>query len=534
MSQVRATAPRVTVLPATRNRFTTAPIASVQKRRVAAYARVSTDSDEQLTSYEAQVDYYTQYIQERPEWVFAGIYTDEGISGTNTKRREGFNQMIADALAGKIDLIVTKSVSRFARNTVDSLTTVRKLKEKGVEIFFQKENIYTLDSKGELLITIMSSLAQEESHSISENVTWGQRKRFSDGKVSMPYKHFLGYRKGEDGEPEIVPEEAEVVRRIYRLLLEGQTPYGIKRVLEEEHIPTPAGKETWQTATILSILTNEKYKGDALLQKTFCTDFLTKKMKINEGEVPQYYVENSHPAIVEPEVFDLVQEELERRKQSGKAHRGTSCFAGKLVCGCCGGLYGSKVWHSTDQYRRVIWQCNGKFKGRKKCDTPHLTVEAIQQKFLIAFNELLKGKDFIVEDTKALMVHLTEAGDQEEAITRLRDEMAGISQNVRALVDRNAHGEIISNIYEREYRQLAERYEGLENQLRAMEAACEKRKIQHSAMARFLKNLKRTTAPVNDFTPQLWNAVVEKATITADGSVVFTFKNGVGIAGPSK
>ena len=343
MSEARAIAPRVTVLPATRNRFTTAPIASVQKRRVAAYARVSTDSDEQLTSYEAQVDYYTHYIKERPDWTFAGMYADEGISGTNTKRREGFNQMITDALAGKIDLIVTKSVSRFARNTVDSLTTVRKLKEKGVEVYFQKENIYTLDSKGELLITIMSSLAQEESRSISENVTWGCRKRFADGKVSMPYKNFLGYRKGGNGEPEIVPEEAEVVRRIYRLFLEGQTPYGIKQILEAEHIPTPTGKQTWQPATILSILTNEKYKGDALLQKTFCTDFLTKKMKVNEGEVPQYYVENSHPAIIEPEVFDMAQDELARRKQAGRSHHGTSCFAGKLVCGCCGGLYGSKV-----------------------------------------------------------------------------------------------------------------------------------------------------------------------------------------------
>ena len=185
----------------------------------------------------------------------------------------------------------------------------------------------------------------------------------------MPYKHFLGYRKGENGEPEIVPEEAEVVRRIYRLFLEGQTPYGIKRVLEEEHVPTPAGRETWQTATILSILTNEKYKGDALLQKTFCTDFLTKKMKVNEGEVPQYYVENSHPAIVTDEVFNMVQEEIERRKQAGRSHHGTSCFAGKLVCGCCGGLYGSKVWHSNSKYRRVIWQCNGKFKGKTEVPT---------------------------------------------------------------------------------------------------------------------------------------------------------------------
>lgn len=223
----------VTVIPATINPITHLPAMASIKRRVAAYARVSTDSEEQLTSYEAQVDYYTRYIQSKPEWEFAGIYTDEGISATNTKRRDGFNQMVEDALAGKIDLIVTKSVSRFARNTVDSLVTVRQLKEKGVEVYvevyFEKENIYTLDSKGELLITIMSSLAQEESRSISENVTWGQRKRFADGKVSLPYKQFLGYEKGEDGFPKIVPEEAEIIRLIYSLFMEGKTPTTIAK-----------------------------------------------------------------------------------------------------------------------------------------------------------------------------------------------------------------------------------------------------------------------------------------------------------------
>ena len=284
---------------------------------------------------------------------------------------------------------VTKSVSRLARNAVDSLAAVRKIKGKGVEVYFQKENIYMLDSKGELLITIMSSLAQKESRSILENVTWGCYKRFADGKVSMPYKNFLGCRKGANGEMEIVPEEAEVARRIYRLLLEGQTPHGIKRILETNHIPTPTGKQTWQTATILSILTNEKYKGDALLQKTFCTDFLTKKMKGNEGEVPQYYAESSHLAIIEPEVFGMAQDELARRKRAGRSHYGTSCFAGKIVCGCCDGLYGSKARHSTDKCRRVIWQCNGKFKGKR--DTPHPTEEAIQRKFLAAFNEMLES-----------------------------------------------------------------------------------------------------------------------------------------------
>lgn len=277
---------KITMIPQTINPQTRTAMDTRTKRKVAGYARVSTDYEEQITSYEAQVDHYTNYIQSRDDWEFVKVYTDAGISATNTRHREGFNQMVEDALAGKIDLIITKSVSRFARNTVDSLTTVRKLKEKGIEVHFEKEGIYTLDSKGELLITIMSSLAQEESRSISENVTWGQRKRFADGKVSLPYSHFLGYKKGEDGLPEIVPEEAEIVRFIYRSYMNGQTSYAIAKTLTERHIPTPAGKENWRQSTIESILTNEKYKGSALLQKKFTTDFLTKKTKINEGEVP--------------------------------------------------------------------------------------------------------------------------------------------------------------------------------------------------------------------------------------------------------
>ena len=251
------------------------------------------------------MEYYTRYIQDQPDWEFVDVYTDEGISAVNTKKRDGFNQMVRDALNGKIDLIVTKSVSRFARNTVDSLVTVRKLKEKGVEVYFEKENIYTLDSKGELLITIMSSLAQEESRSISENVTWGQRKRFADGKVSVAYKQFLGYEKGEDDIPRIVEKEAVIVQRIYALFMAGKTPSGIARLLTAEGIPTPAGKAQWCSSTIESILTNEKYKGAALLQKKFTVDFLLKKMKPNEGEVPQYYIEKSHEPIIDPMEFEL-------------------------------------------------------------------------------------------------------------------------------------------------------------------------------------------------------------------------------------
>lgn len=305
----------VRAIPATISRYTAAPINSRKKRKVAGYARVSTDHDEQLTSYEAQVDYYTRYIKSRSDWEFAGMYTDEGISATNTKHREGFKRMIEDALSGKIDLIITKSVSRFARNTVDSLMTVRKLKDKGIEIYFEKENIWTLDAKGELLITIMSSLAQEESRSISENVTWGHRKRFADGKVSLAFSHFLGYERGADGNLVINKEQAETIKKIYGLFLSGYTYHSIARKLTEDGIKSPAGKTSWCAGTVRSILTNEKYKGDVLLQKRLTINFLTKKMKNNEGEVPQYYVEHNHEAIISPQVFEWVQEEIQKRKR---------------------------------------------------------------------------------------------------------------------------------------------------------------------------------------------------------------------------
>ena len=296
--------PKITAIPATKPLHAASHVLP-NIRRVAGYARVSTDDEDQANSYAAQVDYYEHYIRSHDGWQYAGIYTDEGISGTSIKHRDGFNQMVRDALSGKIDLIVTKSVSRSARNTVDSLTTVRALKDKGVEVFFEKENIWTLDSKGELLITIMSSLAQEESRSISENVTWGQRKRFSDGKVNMPFKNFLGYDRGPNGEPIINPEQAETVRRIYRRYLEGMSIPQIATALDADGVLTPRGKNRWSHTTIQSILTNEKYKGDTLLQKTFTVDFLTKTKKINEGEVPQYYVTGSHEAIIDPETWEL-------------------------------------------------------------------------------------------------------------------------------------------------------------------------------------------------------------------------------------
>ena len=516
----------VTMIPATKNIFTATAINAVVRRRVAAYARVSTDSDEQFTSYEAQIDYYTKYIKSHEDWKFVNVYTDEGISALDTKYRDGFNDMVHDALAGKIDLIVTKSVSRFARNTVDSLTTVRKLKEHGTEVYFEKEGIYTFDSKGELLITIMSSLAQEESRSISENVTWGQRKRFSDGKVNMPYKRFLGYEKGDDGLPCIVDEEAAVVRLIYKLYLEGRTPVGICRHLEKAGILTPGGKQKWSQSTVSSILQNEKYKGDALLQKTFTVDFLSKKKKENEGEVPQFYVEGSHPAIIEPMEFDLVQSEIARRKALGVYYSGNSVFSSKLVCGDCGCFYGQKVWHSTNAYRKVIWQCNGKFKGQKRCTTPHLSIETIQRMFLQAYNQMMGNRERIIEDCNAIRTALCNSGKLDADIAKCHDEIEVIAGLVKKCVQDNASSPLPQGEYGKRYESLVRRYNKAvaKHESLLMERT---RRLERDKELRLLTEALRTQPLVLDvWDERLWITLVGKGTVHPDGGIAFKFKDG--------
>ncbi|MCM1508765.1 MAG: recombinase family protein [Ruminococcus flavefaciens] len=516
----------VKVIPSTINIATHLPEISTRKRRVAAYARVSTDSEEQLTSYEAQMDYYVRYIKENPAWEYAGLYTDEGISATNTKHRNGFNRMIADALDGKIDLIVTKSVSRFARNTVDSLTTVRKLKEKGIEVFFQKENIYTLDSKGELLITIMSSLAQEESRSISENVTWGQRKRFADGKVSLPYKHFLGYKRGEDGLPEIVPEEAEIVRYIYRSFINGMTPYKIAKMLTEKGIPTPSGRIKWQSTTVESILTNEKYKGSALLQKQFTVDFLTKKRKINEGEIPQYFVEHSHDAIISPEEFELVQAEFMRRKALGKQYNSKSIFAARIVCCDCGNYYGSKVWHSTSKYRCVVWQCNRKFDGECKCSTPHLYEDDIKEKFLSACNQVFENRDEILENCRMLQEILTDCSEIDTKQKSVLQEMEIIAELTRKYIMGNSMNVQNQDEYNEHYNALVERYNKEKAKSLSLQKQKEERLAKREIIGGFITELSKRRELLTEFDDNLWVAIIDRVTVLHDGRLIFEFKDG--------
>ena len=365
-----------------------------QKLRVAAYARVSTEQDEQESSYEAQVEFYTHYIGNNPDWEFVKVFADRGITGTNTKNRDEFNRMIDLALKGGIDLILTKSISRFARNTVDTLQTVRKLKAAGVEVIFEKENLHTFDPKCEVMLTIMSSLAQEESRSISENIRWAQRKNMQEGKVHVAYSRFLGYRKGEDGRLEIVEEEAEIVREIYRLFLSGRTIRHIAEHLTQQGIPTPTGRETWSVSTVKSILTNEKYRGDALLQKTYTVDYLTKEVRRNDGEVRQYLVENSHEPIIDPDTFALVQQKLAKQTSYRARLRDNSPFSNKLVCGDCGGFYGHKVWHNRKNTERYdVWYCNRKYSG-EKCQSPVIREGEIKAAFESAMEKAGQKQSF--------------------------------------------------------------------------------------------------------------------------------------------
>ena len=521
----------VTTIPPTIARFTAAPLMEKTKRKVAGYARVSTDHDDQFTSYEAQIDYYTNYIKSRDDWQFISVYTDEGITGTSTKHREGFKQMVADALDGKIDLIVTKSVSRFARNTVDSLTTIRQLKENGIEVYFEKENIWTFDGKGELLLTIMSSLAQEESRSISENCTWGQRKRFADGKVTVPFKRFLGFDRGEDGNLVVNPEQAETVKRIYRLFLEGKTPFGIAQILTADGVKSPGGKDRWNASCVKSILTNEKYKGDALLQKTYCEDFLTKKMKPNTGEVPQYYVENNHEAIIKPETFEMVQREMARRTRGKNRHSGVNIFSGKIKCGDCGGWYGSKHWHSTDPYKRVVWQCNQKYKNEQRCTTPFLTEEEIRARFITAANILLAGRKKAIrsyEQAQATVFDLTGLLAEQ---ANLNSEMQIVSQMMEDCIRQNASVAQDQAEYQKRFDALSSRFDAAKTKHEEATRQISDKQSRKAEMEDALKLLKKQDGEITTFREGLWTGLLDYVTVYADGRMTFTFKIGQPIDG---
>jgi len=494
------------------------------KKRVAAYARVSTSSEEQEGSYEAQINYYTKYIKERPEWELVDIYTDEGISGTSTKNREGFKRMIADALAGKIDMIITKSCSRFARNTVTTLSTIRELKEKGVDVFFEKENIHSTDSKGELLLTIMSSLAQDESRNISENIKWGHRQRFSQGQVYLHYKNFLGFEKGPNGRPQIVEKEARVIRLIYDMYLKGCTTGYIAKYLTDSGYKTATGKNKWGNESVKRILSNEKYYGACLSQKTYVADYLTKKTKINHGELQQYYVEKSHPAIVSKEIFDLVQE-----KMAGDRGRISyvNFLSGKLYCAECGGNFGIKVWHSNDKYRRIIWRCNRKYgKRTEKCHTPHITEEDVKQSFVSLLNRLFDDKAEIIETGRLALEMVQNTDKVDKAIAGQKVKLKACEDGLELLIDRGAKGKITRAEYDAEIKLRQKEYETAAKELKDLEADRQSKAERAVRLQAYLEGVDKIPPVAIEFDEDIWAALVDKVYVQRDGSLEYLLYDG--------
>ena len=449
------------------------------KLRVAAYCRVSTDTEEQATSYEAQIAHYTEYIQKNPEWEFAGVYADDGISGTNTKKRSEFNRMIEDCEAGNIDMIITKSISRFARNTLDCLKYIRQLKEKNIPVFFEKESINTMDAKGEVLITIMASFAQQESESLSKNVKLGLQFRYQNGQVQVNHNHFLGYTKDDEGNLIIDPEQAEVVKRIYREYLEGYSMDKIAKGLEADGILTGAGKTRWWSSTINKILRNEKYIGDALLQKTYTTDFLSKTRVKNNGIVPQYYVEGNHEAIIPKDIFLRVQEELLRRRvvktsANGKkrSYSCNHCFAQIVICGECGEMFRRIHWNNRS-CKSIVWRCLSRLEPTgEECHARTVNETVLENVVVQAINTLLGDKstyqaqlqqniakvireaqkntaDGIDEQLIELQKELLQKANNKEAYDEIADQIFKLrGQREKCIVDTAARDAQIARINE--------------------------------------------------------------------------------------
>lgn len=500
-----------------------------EKIPVCAYARVSTSDEDQLTSYEAQKYYYTEYIKSNPRWQFVKVYTDKGITGTNLRRRDGFNEMIADAYAGKIKLILTKSVSRFARNTLDAIQKTRELKRIGVGVIFENDKIDSRDPSAELNLTIRASIAQEESRSTSDNVTKGKRWRFKKGKVSINYKRFLGFTKDKINDCYvIVPEEAAIVRRIYEMFLyDGHSCNYIAKTFNIEGVRTASGEGKWSKNTIESILRNEKYMGDALLQKTYTPDFLEHKSVKNDRAVAQYYHENVLPAIIDKEMWYQVQAELDRREKLGAGYSSLNDFASKVICSDCGGIYGQKLWHSTDKFKRYIYRCNEKYEKDIPCNTPSVTEDELKAKFLVAYHELMKEKDRVILDLRNKVDKaLVEAENYSQDIIYYEERVKKITEDTKILINKYCFSPEIKEEYARKYNQYKSEHDYLRTKLEEAEQCKFKNLCKSYRWNGFIKTIEHLDDMLSRWQKKYWMLLIEYAMVYENGQIVFRFYSG--------
>lgn len=504
--------------------------------KVAAYCRVSTDDKEQKTSYEAQIQYYTNKINKNPDWQMAGIFADEGITGTQAKKRPEFLKMIRLCRQRKIDIILTKSLSRFARNTVDSLKYIRELKELGIAVISEKENINTLTAESEMLITIMSCFAQAESESISKNVSWGVRQSFKNGNVPIKYKTLLGYKKGADGLPEIVPEEAEIVRLIYRSYLDGMSLKQIADTLNSRGLRTKHKNASWQIEIVKSILVNEKYSGDALLQKTYVTDCITKKTRKNNGELPMYLVKNHHEPIIYHEDFNRVQEEMARRSAKRViADKLTKTEQGKysakyalselLICGECGEHYRRVTW-TAKGFKEIKWRCVSRIQyGKKKChSSPTIDEQALHRAILSAVNEFCTVKDDVA---KALRESITEVLDptQNGSVQAAQQRIDELAHNMDELIK-------LATVPETAQSAMSD-IAKFSDEMKALREFIETEKAKQAAaqhgsdeLNKVLERLEQEDFTLTEYNDIVTRQLIERITVESKDTITITFKGG--------
>ena len=516
--------------------------ASKRQLRVAAYCRVSTDDEEQLTSYEAQKNYYTDKIMTNKEWTMAGIFADEGITGTSARKRPEFLRMIRQCKQGKIDIVLTKSISRFARNTVDCLNYVRALKELGIAVIFEKENMNTLEIDSEILITMLGAFAQSESESISANVRWGIRQAMKEGKATIQYKYLYGYRKGDDSKPEIIPDQAEVVRKIYDLFLSGTPVRGIQEYLNANSVPNINGESKWARSAIDSILTNEKYCGDVLLQKTYIDDCINKKVKKNTGQLPMYLVQNHHEGIISRETFDAAQAELARRS-AGKspskknAPTGRSRYSSKyalsdrLYCGECGTRYQRCTWRNRDGSKRIVWRCVSRVDyGSKYChDSPTLDEEPLHRAVLAAINSAVNDKDNIVYNLKAAMEkELTPAAGQQLSLSEIDDRLEQLNTEFsKVLAEASESGDQAA--YSDRFREIMQKQTALKAQRDEIQWLLAESGKATAHIEQCRQAAETTPSAITEWDDALIRQVVESVTVETDGGIVVALKSGASI-----
>lgn len=500
---------------------------AIRKLRVAAYCRVSTEEEEQQSSFETQKLYYTEKITSTPEWEIAGIYADDGISGVHTKKRDGFNQMIQDCKKRKIDLILTKSISRFARNTLDSIQYVRMLKALGIAVIFEKENINTSTMNSEMILTVLSAFAQAESESISQNVARGKRMGFRQGKFPFPYRQILGYRKGSDGKPEIIPEEAEVIRMIFNSYLQGASLQTIKKRLEADGVLTARGNKKWSSESVQRILQNEKYCGDVLLQKTFTEDVLTGVHKKNTGQLPQYYIENYHEGIVSKQMFREVQAEIARRNSKSAANqrkrrrgRYNSKYAlsERLFCGDCGSPYKRVTWNIHGR-KQIVWRCVNRIEyGTKFCgSSPSIPEEELHRAILKAVQGL--AANFTDEVAAQINGILHDIQTGESAKPNLQEQLEQTQQEFDRLLEMSLDFDENTPFLDDKLKNLNSKIKHLKKVI--ADSAARQEKVGQPEMLLSAKDLQ-----IQEYDDALTARVIEKITVRFRNEIEIRFIGG--------